>query len=259
MWSSASGPRGRTAIDSRERHIRVARTARYHVLGDAESAREVWFVLHGYRQLARRFIRRFGALAGAGEWRAIVAPEALSRFYIEDGGREVSPAPEMAPHDADSRVGATWMTRADREHEIRDYVEYLDRLAEATLSGGAARVKAARPSAASVDSGGRRVVVLGFSQGAETASRWATYGRIRPAELVLWAGGLAEDLDPMRASEALAPVRVRFVVGDEDRWAAQRSASSERRLRELGLEPERIGYRGGHEIAAEALREHWGA
>ncbi|MCA1790257.1 MAG: hypothetical protein LC667_10475, partial [Thioalkalivibrio sp.] len=67
----------------------MPRTARYRVLGDPASAREVWFVLHGYRQMAGRFIRRFGPLPGAGRSRAVVAPEALSRFYIEE---------EVGPH-----------------------------------------------------------------------------------------------------------------------------------------------------------------
>lgn len=221
------------------------------------ASREVWFVVHGYRQLAERFIRRFEALPGVGQDRAVVAPEALSRFYIEE---------EVGPHGSESRVGASWMTRADRDHEILDYVEYLDRLAAAVLSaGGGAPVESGIRGTAPVggsaaeplDAGGRRVVVLGFSQGAETASRWAAYGRIRPDELILWGGGLAVDLDRERAAESLKRLRVRLVVGSEDRWGDRRSAESEGRLRELGLEPERMEYSGGHVIRPEVLREHW--
>lgn len=202
-------------------------------------------MVHGYRQLAERFIRRFEALPGVGEARAVVAPEALSRFYIEE---------EVGPHGPDSRVGASWMTRADRDHEIADYVGYLDRLAAAVLPASAGRRAVAAPPGA----GGRRVVVLGFSQGAETASRWATYGRIRPDELVLWGGGLAEDLDPARAAESLKGTRVRVVVGSEDRWARGRSRDTEDRLRELGLDSERVEYAGGHAVSPRVLREHWG-
>ena len=36
-----------------EHHLEVSRTARYWVLGEGTAApREVWFVLHGYGQLA---------------------------------------------------------------------------------------------------------------------------------------------------------------------------------------------------------------
>ena len=47
----------------RERHIRVARTARYYMLGSAgPHLREVWLACHGYRQLAGRFLSRFADL-----------------------------------------------------------------------------------------------------------------------------------------------------------------------------------------------------
>jgi predicted esterase len=218
---------------SREAHIRVPRTARYHVLGDPATSAELWVVIHGYQQLAERFIRRFEALPGVGRSRAVLAPEALSRFYVEQ-------AP--GAHGPESRVGASWMTRADRQHEIEDYVEYLDRLAAFILDGPNAR---------------RRLVVLGFSQGAETASRWATYGRTRPDELILWGGGLAADLDPGRATDTLRAVALRLVVGSQDGWARERAAESERRLAAMGLACERIAYTGGHTIDAATLARRW--
>lgn len=217
------------------------------MLGDPGSCSEVWFVLHGYRQLAERFIRRLTALPGVGGSRAVVAPEALSRFYIED---------EVGPHGPGSRVGASWMTRADREHEIRDYVEYLDRVA-AELIPTPPDPPAPGHEAPPAPTDLPRVVVLGFSQGAETASRWVTYGRIRPAELILWGGGLAEDLDAAAAAEALSGLRVRLVTGSDDRWAARRAEGSERRLRELGARVDRVRYEGGHVVASDVLETHW--
>ncbi|HBD96841.1 MAG TPA: phospholipase, partial [Gemmatimonadetes bacterium] len=50
--------------EAQERHIEVPKTARYWVLGeDIVSPDELWFVLHGYRQLAARFLRRFEGIA----------------------------------------------------------------------------------------------------------------------------------------------------------------------------------------------------
>ncbi|MDX1673759.1 MAG: hypothetical protein R3314_03060 [Longimicrobiales bacterium] len=234
-------------MESREHHIRVPRTARYRVLGNPSSAREVWFVLHGYRQLAERFVRRFTALPGLAEGRrAVVAPEGLSRFYID---------PEGGEHGPGSRVGATWMTRADREHEIRDYVEYLDRLAAAVLDpeGRGPEAADARP----IDGGDRGLVVLGYSQGAATASRWVTYGRIRPSELVLWAGGLAVDLDLDQAAAALRGVQVRMLAGAADSWARTRTTESRRRLERVGVEAEVIEFPGGHVLSADTLARYW--
>ncbi len=273
------GGGGEAGSQGRQGWIRVPRTARYRVLGDPERAAEVWFVLHGYGQLAERFVARFQALPGLAEGtRAVVAPEALSRFYLDVGGGE---------HGADSPVGATWMTREDREHEIRDYVEYLDRLADELLGGtgvppaeapgeasgkargetsaeapGEAREEAsgeAREEASGEARGERppRVRVLGFSQGAATASRWVVYGRLRPAELILWAGGLAHDLDGRAAFEALRHVAVRFVTGSEDGWAAERARRDLAWLAERNLAGKEVSYQGGHRVLPGVLEAHW--
>ena len=66
--------------DVRTLALPVTRTARVALLGPATPAiRELWFVLHGYSQLAATFIEDFRAIDDG--TRLIVAPEALSRFY----------------------------------------------------------------------------------------------------------------------------------------------------------------------------------
>lgn len=205
----------------RELHIPVTRTARYCTLG-ADDAGETWFVLHGYRQLARGFIRDFASLAGEG--RRILAPEALSRDYTDDGS---------APHGPEAQVGASWMTREDRDIEIRDYVAYLDTLAVTEGPPG---------------------VVLGFSQGAATASRWVVYGAVRPAALVLWAGLPAHDLDRSRAVARLAAVPVYVMVGSSDRYRDDEAMEEQLEwLREGGVACRVIRYDGGHRIEPEGL------
>jgi len=98
----------------REHHLPVSRTARYFTIGEPDaSLTELWFVCHGYGQLAGRFVRHFESIDAP--HRMIVAPEALSRFYVEVAGKT----------HADTHVGASWMTREDRLSDIEDYVEYL--------------------------------------------------------------------------------------------------------------------------------------
>jgi predicted esterase len=208
-----------------ERHLEVVRTARYWVAGaDASETREVWYVLHGYRQLARRFLRRFETLADG--TRRVVAPEALSRFYTD---------PQRGRHGATSAVGATWMTREDRDHEIADYVGYLDTLADEM----------------SADSGSEaRVTVLGFSQGVATACRWVTRGRIRPRRLILWGDFLPPDLDRGRARATLSDTEWITVRGAQDpalHDPALEEAEAER-LRSAGLLVRPVVYEGGHDI-----------
>ena len=184
----------------RERHIRVARTARYYTLGPAgTSLREVWLVCHGYRQLARRFLTRFADLDDG--TRLIVAPEGLSRFYLHD------PA---SGHGKEVPIGATWMTREDRENEITDYVGFLDGVLDEVLD----EVPDEVPDELSTESGGTaRLTVLGFSQGAHTVCRWVAAGEAAIERIILWGAYLPDDLDLNRGPERLGSAELILVRG----------------------------------------------
>jgi predicted esterase len=214
----------------REVRLEVLRTARVALL-ESDRPREdppvteAWYLLHGYRQLARRLVRRFGPLAAP--HRLVVAPEGLSRFYLD--------APDR-PHGQRDAVGASWMTREDREPEILDYLRYLDRTG-VTLEGGRSV----------------RRTVLGFSQGAHTAARWAVMGRSPPHRLVLWGAGFPRDL-PAYAPERLRATGIVLVRGETD--GLRRRVEEEQD--EAWLEAEGLPYRvmthpGGHEISPEVL------
>ena len=216
-----------------ERHLSVRRTARYYMLGPSDSAKEVWFVLHGYGQLAGEFIKVFERLDDGS--RLIVAPEALNRFYLV--GPETIPAAERA-------VGATWMTREDRDHEIDDYVAYLDDVATDVLAPF-------RPIGALP-----RIVVLAFSQGTATGARWITRGTIRPRHVVMWGGFLPPDIDDAAKAAGLEHASLRLVIGSRDGFVSpERLADEERRLTKAKLSYRLIRYSGGHGIAKDTLRE----
>ena len=205
------------------RSIAVRRTARYHVLGDPQADwSELWFVLHGYGQLARRFLAEFAAVARPD--RLIVAPEGLSRFYLRGTG---------------GPVGASWMTSDGREAEIEDYLGYLEAVRAELVAG--------RPSA---DEG-----LLGFSQGCATAGRWAVRGARSPRRLVLWGGGLPPDLDPQRARAALASTAVTLVAGERDEHvSAERLEAEVAALAGLGARAALLRFDGGHHLDGTALR-----
>ncbi|MCY3705731.1 MAG: hypothetical protein OXH08_09550 [Gammaproteobacteria bacterium] len=212
------------------RHIRVARTARYYTLASGgEGVAEAWFALHGYRQAARRFARRFEVLDAPK--RIVVVPEALSRFYVD---------PSPGRHGPEHRVGASWMTREDRENEIADYVAYLDALATQVAPASTPPI--------------RRRVVLGFSQGAHTASRWVVLGHTNVHELVLWGAGLATDLAPDALAAGLEAVHVTFVRGARDKFRDRREEEAQdAMLKELGVSFRVLVHAGEHEIAPEPL------
>jgi predicted esterase len=208
-----------------EHHLTVPRTARYYTLGEPGPAvRQVWLTCHGYGQLAGRFLRHFEPIADAS--RLIVAPEGLSRFYVDAGMRE--------------RVGATWMTREDRLAEIEDYVRYLDALHAAVFSG--------------LDRAAVELVVLGFSQGVATAARWVARG-VRAARLVAWGGQLPPELDLTGLRDLFARTRLTIVYGTSDEYITPKiAAQEEARLEAAKIPFEVHTFDGGHDVPAAALR-----
>jgi predicted esterase len=140
------------------------------------------------------FIRPF---VGLETGRFIAAPEALSRFYTDE---------------AHTRVGATWMTREDREHEMADQVEYLDHLVQRLLA------ECGKPVP---------VNVLGFSQGVATACRWAVRGKTTFAKAVLWSGTMPPELKPDELKRAFGKTELTLVHGTSDAVTKEGRAAAE--------------------------------
>ncbi len=206
-----------------EHHLTVSRTARYVTLGPLDgSARDVWFALHGYGQLARRFARALDPLDDGR--RLVVVPEGLSRYYVNHTAR---------------LVGASWMTREDRLTEIADYLVYLDRLLDTLRS-------AIRPGAS--------LTVLGFSQGTATACRWVAAGAPEAGRLVLWGGTMPPELD--LAGGALRDVEVVLVRGEQDGlYLPDTAAEQAALLQGHGVRHRSMSFAGGHEMDRAVLLE----
>lgn len=215
-----------------ERHLEVRRTARYHVLGEpSPEVADVWFACHGYGQLASEFAAEFECIEAPG--RLIVVPEGLSRFYLSDS---------EGFHGPDARIGATWMTREDREAEISDYVHYLDDLYDEVFR--------------SVEREAARVSVLGFSQGGATANRWVTRGRARADRLVMWGCLLASDSDLNHAATFFRNVELSIIYGTRDRFAdTGMVAGYEKLLAEKSVPYRLETFEGGHRMDRDTLRK----
>jgi predicted esterase len=201
-----------------EHRIAVSRFARYFTIGRPQ--REVWFVLHGYGQLAARFLRHFTPLDDG--TRLVVAPEGLSRFYLTED-------------PAERRVGASWMTKEDRQAEIENYVPYLDAVFEECVR--------------SLDRAQVKVTLLGFSQGSATACRWFTMGKSRIDRLVVWGGEVPPDVELPRS------VRLSLVYGSRDEYFTPKIiTATEARLRAHDVPYKLVPFDGGHEVDAEVLK-----
>lgn len=168
--------------------VSVTRTARYFTLGSVQSkTKNIWIVFHGYGQLAEYFIKHFQNL-NLNE-NLIIAPEGLSRFYVEG---------------LTGRVGASWMTKEDRESEVEDQSRYVNAVIE--------------DCGLQFPSENYRLIVLGFSQGTATAVRWFVNNGIRPDQLILWAGSFPHDINAKDNPTIFKDLSTHFAYGNEDQF-----------------------------------------
>ena len=224
-------PTPREESPAAEHSLIVPRTARYYTLGPSHGApRELWLVVHGYGQLASRFIRQFAPIDDG--TRLVVAPEALSRFYLDPIATR--------RHERSPRVGASWMTREDRLSEIADHVAYLDLL-----------LKDVRHSLTGAPP---RLVVLGFSQGTATVARWLTTTEHRADQVVLWGGALPPELDLRAWCVSIGEAPLTLVTGDSDELVPPAAVAAEAgRLSAAGVAFALQRHAGGHVVDAGAL------
>lgn len=205
-----------------EHHLEIRKTARYFQHGELNSStKEIWIVCHGYGQLANFFLRKFESLAQPD--RCIIAPEGLHRYYQEGSS---------------GRVVASWMTKEDRLNDIRDYVAYLDQVADLC--------KSKAPSA--------KLIILGFSQGCATVSRWVSMGDVKCDALILYAGVFPPDLNFEINGEKLKHTQVIIANGNEDEFLSESDVRGQlETLKAHNIHPFYLPFSGKHQIYPEVL------
>ncbi|WP_111669326.1 alpha/beta hydrolase [Algoriphagus litoralis] len=183
---------------------------------------EIWLVVHGYGQLAEFFLRKFNSFFS--QHRLFIAPEGTNYNYLEG---------------FQGRVGANWMTKHERETAIANNHRLLDQLLDSVLEKYPGKPK---------------IKVLGFSQGAATATRWGSRWNGKIDTFVLWAGGFALDLNLEQAGAAFAETNLILVLGAKDELITPESiAKQEDLILSLGKDVIRLTFDGGHELDAQVL------
>lgn len=210
----------------KEHHIEVTKTARYYTLGELNvSTKIIWFVIHGHKQLAGNFIKTFSELAAEGDY--IIAPEGLSKLYVKGDTGD---------------TGASWMTKEDRENEIKDYVNYLDKLFYKAIESKRSNHN-------------YKVYAIGFSQGAATLTRWLALGKSKVDKIISWSGNVGHDVD-YSASKNFMTTPVHLVFGTKDPYfPGELYKSQVEILRKYGIEPMLHLFEGGHEISVKLIKQ----
>ncbi len=197
--------------------------ARYYKLGELNAnTKQVWWVLHGYGQLAQFFVSKFKSLTE--KEICVIAPEGLSHYYLQ--GNE-------------GRIGASWMTRENRLTDIENYVAYLNGIHHKEI--GDRKIK---------------TTLFGFSQGAATAVRWAMNQQVEFDRLILWAGLFPPDINFEKGAELFKYKDVIEVLGKQDQFITEDRIQEMLKLNErLKINPKIIEFDGVHEINQKILMD----
>jgi predicted esterase len=197
-----------------------SKTYRYEVLPCRSESKKILYVLHGYGQLAKFFIRKFEILR---EKYHIVAPEGMHRFYLQGSS---------------GRVGASWMTKEARESDIEDNLNWLNAL----------------DAQVSQDLQVEDRYLLGFSQGGATAARWFAETNNQFKGIVLWACVFPPDLEmEEETAKFRSDERCTFVIGTADQYY---NTDQQKALIDFykTLSFKTVKYEGDHNIESDTLQ-----
>jgi predicted esterase len=209
-----------------EKIIPFTHQARYCTFGNLSNETEyIWIIFHGYGQLAEYFIKKFEKLDKDKNY--VIAPQGLSTAYLKS---------------FTGRVGANWMTKHDRELDIENNLSYLETLVKSELKD------ILTPNEYS----NKKIIVLGFSQGAATASRWIAHTDYKISDFLVWGGMIAHDIDAIFYQKMKD--KITLFYGDQDEFISEEGLkTSLMKLEKLGISPKLVPYKGSHKIYTEVL------
>ncbi|HZJ18789.1 MAG TPA: esterase [Pricia sp.] len=190
----------------------------------SDTTENVWIVLHGLGYLSRYFIKYFDGLPSDKNY--IIAPQAPSKYYLSS---------------AFTHIGASWLTKEDTQRETGNLMGYLDAVLTAEKL----------PENCNL-------IVLGFSQGVSIAARWVAQRKIECDQLVLYAGGIPNELQPSDFDFLLKnDTKVTVIVGDKDEYVTEerRKTESEKIRKLFDGKAEEILFEGGHEVKRELINQ----
>ncbi len=169
---------------TKAKYLNVELKTRYYSIGELnQNTKIILFAFHGYGQLASYFGKHFERL---GDEYFVVIPEGLHRFYI---------------NGMEGRVGASWMTKEDREVDIVNQSAYLNSLLKGINL---------------IDHTNAKLCILGFSQGVAAAMRWIIRNNIKIDGFINWAGSIPNDLVVEEVSKTFDKLRMQVIIGDKD-------------------------------------------
>jgi predicted esterase len=213
-------------MTQQSKHIETTKTARYYTLGNVNSeTKNIWMILHGYAQQGETFIQQFKNFAEQGDY--IVAPEGLSKFYTKG---------------LLGAVGASWMTKEDRENEIKDNIKYLEKLYDAEI--------------ASINNNAT-IHLLGFSQGASTLTRFISFKNPKLQHIWVCAGDIPTDIHWENFKHITDNATLHILLGKQDPLIApEKVVELSERLQQNKIKFALHEFDGAHEMNMDILANY---
>ena len=212
-------------MEIKTHHIATPKTARYTSYGELSSkTKYFWFVLHGSNMLSEQMLYKFKDFDP--ETHFVIAPEGLSRFYVNGFGGEVV---------------ASWMTKRDRLEEIHDFSVYCS-----TLYG--TYVQKLPDSC--------KTIIMGFSQGGVTAMRWLHHLDVTVDFLIPYACWIPEDIDYSTAKTDWNKICKILTYGSEDQFLNEKKIIEIQEICKAGnLDFRNEIYAGDHRVDKKQLKK----
>ncbi len=207
----------------KEKRIRYQTTGTYETLNHLDkSTKNVWIVLHGMGYLSRFFLKHFEGLPPDENY--IIAPQAPSKYYLTNEYKH---------------VGASWLTKENTALETKNVLTYLDAVWEAENIPENCKL-----------------IVLGFSQGVSIATRWVAHKKLPIHQLVLYAGGIPNELRPTDFNFlAQNKTKIKIFMGNKDEYITEKRLKEEfKKIKSLFEgQAEVVIFDGGHELKKEII------
>ena len=207
-----------------KKQISIPKTHKYSQLGEfSEKTNTVWIVLHGYGMLSEFFIKKFECILN--EKTVVIAPEGSNRFYLNNNY---------------SRVGASWMTKVDKEKDIEDNISFIETLYTKIVDD--------------IGHNNFKLKTLGFSQGGATLVRWIMSNSIKVDSLILWGSDIPQDSLTAQNKSRWSSINIKIVIGKKDEYISDENKKKViDAVNSYGLSYKLIEYDGPHKIIESEL------
>ena len=207
-----------------KKQISIPKTHKYSQIGEfSEKTNTVWIVLHGYGMLSEYFIKKFECILN--EKTVVIAPEGSNRFYLNNNY---------------SRVGASWMTKVDKEKDIEDNISFIETLYTKIVDD--------------IGHNNFKLKTLGFSQGGATLVRWIMSNSIKVDSLILWGSDIPQDSLTNQNKSRWSSINIKIVIGKKDEYISDENKKKViDAVNAYGLSYKLIEYDGPHKIIESEL------